>query len=111
MFGRILDLQHEEYGPHDRRCYVTIDKINMVRSRGTNFEEAVEDLRKTFSMPEVAKPTKASPNAMSETAKEGKTHQSSSRPPHPPLPKGKGQKNKVLKALTSIRKKKIPAPR
>jgi hypothetical protein len=110
MFCRILQLQHHEYGPHDRRCYVTIDKINMVRSRGTNFEKAVEELRKTFSMPEVTRPAHATPSDTSEI-KEGKAQQASARTQSASLSKGKGHKNKVLKALTSIRKKKPAAPR
>ena len=60
MFARILLLQRKEFGPKDRRCFVTIDKINMVRSRGTNFEEAVETLRNTFSVP-VTTPKKRQP--------------------------------------------------
>ena len=104
MFGRILELQHKEYGPHDRRCYVTIDKINMVRSRGTNFEHAIEELRKTFSMPVVEK--KSTPaEAQSDQTDQAKAQQSL-KSQSMPVPKGKGQKNKVMKVLSSMRKKK-----
>ena len=51
MFGRILQLQYNAYGPHDQRCFVTIEKINMVKSQGNNFEDAMEELRKIFSVP------------------------------------------------------------
>jgi hypothetical protein len=112
MFGRILDLQKSEYGPLDRRCYVTIDKINMVRSQGTNFQQAIEELRKTFSMPEAARTAQAAPPQTS--GKEVKPLQATPKSQNPPLPpKSKGQKNmpNVLKVLTSMRKKKLVAPR
>lgn len=101
MFGRILDLQQKEYGPHDRRCYITVDKINMVKSRGTNFEHAVEELRRTFSIPEEeeSSPKKKEPSA---------NRSSPSIPNQHSHLKAKNQKNKVMKVLTSIRKKKAP---
>eukprot|EP00538_Stauroneis_constricta_P006147 CAMPEP_0119552320 /NCGR_PEP_ID=MMETSP1352-20130426/5354_1 /TAXON_ID=265584 /ORGANISM="Stauroneis constricta, Strain CCMP1120" /LENGTH=1701 /DNA_ID=CAMNT_0007598543 /DNA_START=457 /DNA_END=5562 /DNA_ORIENTATION=+ len=51
MFGRILQLQYGAYGPHDPRCYVTMEKIKMVQNRGKDFEIAIGELRKTFSAP------------------------------------------------------------
>lgn len=81
----------------------------MVRSRGTNFEQAVEELRKTFSMPEVTRPAHA--HLDTSEIEEGKAQQASARAQSAPLSKGKGHKNKVLKALTSMRKKKPAAPR
>ena len=45
MFNRILQLQQDEYGPHDRRCFVTVDKINMVQSKGVQYEDAIEELK------------------------------------------------------------------
>lgn len=53
MFGRILDLQQKEYGANDRRCHVTKDKIEMFQSKGTNFDQAIEELRKTFSISKI----------------------------------------------------------
>jgi hypothetical protein len=99
MFGRILQLQYNEYGPHDRRCFITIDKINMVRSKGTNFEDAVEQLRKTFSVPVVQKeptePRRAAPKTKPLKSTKG-----------PPAKGSKPPKNKVLKVFTGMRKKK-----
>ena len=110
MFSRILRLQQGEYGPHDRRCYVTIDKINMVHSQGANFEQAIEELRKTFSMPET---TGAVQSTLSDDpeAKEGEGQHSLLKTQSGPLSKGKGQKNKVFKVLNSMRKKKATASR
>lgn len=105
MFGRILDLQQKEYGAHDRRCYVTADKINMVKSRGTTFEQAVEELRKTFSIPEQQDPKPSTPPKGER--REAKVNRASpSIQNQHSLQKTKNQKNKVMKVLTSIRKKK-----
>ena len=46
-------MQQNEYGRQDRRCFVTLDKIKMVQSQGQKFEMAVEELRRTFSMPQM----------------------------------------------------------
>jgi len=101
MFGRIFELQRREYGAQDSRCFITMDKINMVKSSGTKFEEAVAELRKTFSLPETE--TRQVP---AQVRQDRDTH---------PLPKSAGgstptksrnSKNKVMKVLTSIRKKK-----
>lgn len=107
MFGRILQLQYKEYGPHDRRCFITIDKINMVRSKGTNFEDAVEQLRKTFSIPVVQKATPPEPTEPRGTSPKAKAPKSSKGPP---AKRSKPPKNKVLKVFTGMRKKK-PAER
>jgi hypothetical protein len=97
MFGRILEIQIKEYGPQDRRCYVTIDKINMVRSRGKDFEEAVKGLQKTFSVPQ-ASPQSSPPKSLSNLDPQ-------------PLPTGKqnskaSSKNKVLQVLSSMKRRK-----
>ncbi len=94
MFDRVLELQQKEYGPHDQRCYVTIDKIKIVKSRGTNFEQAVEELRRTFSMPDEDS-IDQSPGKKEKRVSHEQTIQ-----------KTKNQKNKVIQVLTSIRKKK-----
>jgi hypothetical protein len=101
MFSRILDLQQNEYGPHDRRCYVTIEKIHMVQRKGIEYEGAIEELRKTFSMPEASVPT----NIGSEEGSKGQSK--SGQLYDPDFQKGgRHQKNKVMKVLNSIRKKK-----
>lgn len=105
MFGRIYELQQQEYGPHDRRCYVTVEKINMVKSRGTNFEKAVEELRKTFSIP-IEEPKPFPPKGQKKETRGNR--ESPSVPNQHPMQKSKNQKNKVMKVLTSIRKKKAP---
>lgn len=99
MFDRVLELQQKEYGPHDRRCYVTIEKINIVKSRGTNFEQAVEELRKTFSLPVENAANEPSPTKDGKSAPNRTFHEHT-------IQKTKNQKNKVMKVLTSIRKKK-----
>jgi hypothetical protein len=106
MFARILDLQQKEYGAHDRRCYVTADKINMVKSRGSTFEQAMDELRKTFSIPEPD--SDYSPPIINKgERKEAKGSQVSSSMQNQQSPqKSKNQKNKVMKVFTSIRKKK-----
>ena len=72
---------------------MTVDKINMVKSRGANFEQAVEELRKTFSIPEDgARPAR-------------KGQQKGNQASHN---KAKNQKNKMMKVLKSMRKKKAP---
>jgi hypothetical protein len=102
MFGRILQLQYNEYGPHDRRCFITVDKINMVRSKGTNFEDAVEQLRKTFSVPVVQKAPPSEPTEPHGAAPKAKPPKSANGPPA----KGsKPPKNKVRKVFTGIKKK------
>ena len=105
MFGRILQLQGQEYGAHDRRCYITMDKIKMVRSQGGNFENAVEELRKTFSSPGMENSPDSTPS--SELSKP-KLEKSASAP----VFKGKPVKaNKVFKVLNSMRKRRpIPPP-
>jgi hypothetical protein len=103
MFGRILDLQQEEYGANDRRCYVTADKINMVKGQGTTFEQAVEELRKTFSIPEQdLKPSPPKGERGEATYNRASPSMRNQQSPQ----KTKNQKNKVMKVLTSIRKKK-----
>jgi hypothetical protein len=103
MFGRILQLQYKEYGPHDRRCFITIDKINMVRSKGTNFEDAVEQLRKTFSVPVVQNATPPEPTEPHDSAPTAKPPRSTKGLP---AKFNKPPKNNVLKVFTGMRKKK-----
>ena len=103
MFGRILDLQRKEYGSQDSRCFVTVDKINMVKSSGTKFEEAVSELRKTFSLPETddVPPPPPSPPPQSKDTRVTPPSRGGLTPTRPKQPK-----NKVMKVLTAIRKKK-----
>jgi hypothetical protein len=96
MFSRILDLQRNEYGPHDRRCYVTTDKINMVQLKGIQYEEAIEELGKTFTMPKASVPTNAPKGP----------HNNPPRPLDAQTRKQTKQKSKVMKVLNSMRKKK-----
>ena len=101
MYNRILTLQQNEYGPNDRRCFVTVDKMNMVQGKGVQYEGAIEQLRKTFSVPPAASsaltsspgPQKAqqSPRQKSKTSQNPKS--------------GTKKKKKGLKALTSMMKK------
>ena len=95
MFNRILRLQQKEYGPHDRRCFVTVDKINMVQGKGVQYENAIEKLRKTFSMPE------ASTSIISSSHQKAKLK----HPQNQKSAKNKNRANKVLKVFSSIRKK------
>lgn len=108
MFNRILQLQQDEYGPHDRRCFVTVDKINMVQSKGVQYEDAIEELRKTFSMPSAKHPSFTN-NTSIETKVQIKVKHN---PPsdktiqHPKTSgKSKNKKNKVMKVFSSLRKK------
>jgi len=101
MFGRILDLQRKEYGSQDSRCFVTVDKINMVKSSGTKFEEAVAELRKTFSLPDTDDVPPPPPPQPSKDTRMTPTSRGGMTPTRP-----KQQKNKVMKVLTAIRKKK-----
>jgi hypothetical protein len=102
MFGRILEVQRREYGLHDSRCSVTVDKINMVKSSGIKFEEAVSELRKTFSLPEPGSRASAAVRPNQErNVRAAPTARGSLTPS-----KSKNQKNKVIQVLTSIRKKK-----
>ena len=119
MFGRILDLQKDEYGPHDRRCFVTMEKINMVRRRGTNFENAVDELRKTFAGPPTLDNEEADQNPESILLVKSPSDTSERRLNNSELPprphsvqsnKGRPPKtNKVMKVFTSMRKKKPSA--
>lgn len=114
MFGRILELQQKEYGLHDPRCYMTMDKIKIVQRRGTNFEQAVEELRKTFSIPEdddnedpkVSSTTSSGGNSITGSGKKANHTNAGGVPQEQTLQKSKSQKNKMLKVFTSIRKKK-----
>jgi len=100
MYNRILTLQQNEYGPHDRRCFVTVEKMNMVQGKGIQYEGAIEELRKTFSVP----PTFSALNS----SQGGKKAQRSPRKEKNSQTKKNGSKNKkkkVLKALTAMIKK------
>jgi hypothetical protein len=118
MFSRILEIQQREYGPLDRRCFVTADKINMVQGKGIQYEDAIEELHKTFSLPEATVPknhprsndssrngsrgnkvSRGSKGTKGRQADEAQTQQGK-------VQKKSNQKNKVLKALSSMRKKK-----
>ena len=55
MLEQILEIQRKEYGSQDRRCDITIEKINMVRRRGSEFAATIEELQKTLALPETNK--------------------------------------------------------
>ena len=109
MFGRILVMQQNEYGNQDRRCYVTIDKIKMVESQGQKFEMAVEELRRTFSMPQTVAQSvpeySAPPVIVGEDDTKFKPNLVSRSQSVPATTKGKG-KGVFKGVMKSIRKKK-----
>ena len=106
MFERILEIQKKEHGPQDPRCYVTIDKINMMQSRGADFEEAIEGLQKTFSHPNTTARTKKVAST-DETLSGISLKKSPIKKPPTGRPKGKPpQKNLVIKALNLKKKTK-----
>jgi hypothetical protein len=110
MFGRILEMQQDVYGPRDPRCFVTIDKINMIEGKGGQYEDAIEALHKTFTMPvasvsmneitydERSRSTKGSKGSKVQKWGKMNTIQLSKR--------SKPPKNKVIKVLNSFRKTK-----
>lgn len=113
MFSRILDLQQTEYGPQDPRCFVTIDKINMVQGKGGQYKDAIEALHKTFTMPEASAPVNEV--TLDDRSKSSRSTKSSSKGSKKKARKvidsqgsrtSKPQKNKVIKVLNSIRKMK-----
>jgi hypothetical protein len=120
MFHRILEVQQSEYGPLDRRCFVTADKISMVQGKGIQYEKALEELHKTFSLPERTEPKnqpQSKGDSMSSSKKSGKVSRGNkSNKGRQALDatqtrQAKGnnnmnQTNKVLKALSSMMKKK-----
>ncbi|KAG7352237.1 tetratricopeptide repeat protein [Nitzschia inconspicua] len=113
MFSRILDLQQKKFGPRDPRCFVTIDKINMVQGRGGQYNDAIEALHRTFTMPEASSPvnevaldecsksTKGSNSSRTSKKKSWKMSNSQGS-----KQQSKPQRNKVIKVLNSIRKMK-----
>ena len=100
MYNRILTLQQKEYGPNDRRCFVTVEKMNMVQGKGVQYEGAIEELRKTFSVPPAS-----SKLPLSQGGK--KSSRSPSKEKHSQAHKNdtKKKKKKGFKALTSMMKK------
>lgn len=101
MFNQILDMQQRQYGPQDRRCHVTIDKIKMVQSQGIQYAVAIKELERTFAMPEVSVP-KNQPiddDALKQSRQSMQGNAQQRR-------RKSQQQNKVLKVLSSIRKKK-----
>ncbi len=92
-----------------------MDKIKIVQRRGTNFDQAVEELRKTFSIPA---DDEDDPKVLSTTSSGSGSGSGSGKKSNPTtsaggasqqehaLQKTKSQKNKMLKVITSIRKKK-----
>ena len=112
MFSRILEIQQTAYGPHDRRCFVTVDKINMVQGKGIQYEDTIEELRKTFSMPKASVPRNQQPPA--ERSRAGRKNNNGidgRQPVDAHARRGRNQKssnkkNKVLKVLNSMMKKK-----
>jgi hypothetical protein len=89
----------------------------MVRSQGTNFEDAVEELRKTFSLPAADKPVPVKLTApLQFDSREAKSPSKPGMPrqqmsPRTPVLKDKQpakarSTNKIFKVMTSMRKKK-----
>src|SRR5687767_224178 len=62
MFGLILEMQQGEYGPNDRRCHVTMEKIKMMKSNETTFQTTIEKLHKVFSIPSTSNSVQPSPS-------------------------------------------------
>jgi hypothetical protein len=102
-----------------------MEKINMVRRRGgTTFENAVDDLRRTFSSPissgpeERAESPSNNPRDSKDEPIEEITEETKARPAFPksysvpsvPSAKAKNQKT-LLKVFNSMRKKKPAVPR
>jgi hypothetical protein len=109
---------------------VTVDKITMIQAKGIQYEDTIEELRKTFSMPEASSgPTNRPPPAANEmpsrdgsSIKQSRSFRSRSSggsrgsrgrqaddahtlravKSH----KHSTQKNKVMRVLSSMRKKK-----
>jgi len=102
MFNRILQLQQNEYGPHDRRCFVTVDKINMVQSKGVQYKDAIEELRKTFSIPST--PASISNSSIGTKFKQS-PHRDKNSQHQKSSGKNKNKKNKVMQVFSSMRKK------
>jgi len=100
MYNRILTLQKNEYGPNDRRCFVTVEKMNMVQGKGVQYEGAIEELRKTFYVPPAS-------SSLGASLGKDKTQRSPRRQKHSQTQKSgaKGKKKNVLKAFTSMMKK------
>lgn len=121
MFNRILEIQQNEYGPLDRRCFVTAEKISMVQNKGIQYENAIEELHKTFSLPEPSVPKNHPPfqsNSNSGSKQGGKVSRGRKGSKGRQVvdaahtQQAKGQKkisrtNKLLKVLSSMRKKKL----
>ena len=55
MLEQILEIQKKEYGSQDRRNDITIEKINMLRRRGSEFAATIEELQKTLALPDTNK--------------------------------------------------------
>lgn len=79
----------------------------MVRSRGKDFEEAVKELQKTFSVPKAPAPSQN--RSKYPTNGEEQSSNDVDSTPKPPSGRSKSksfQKNKVLKVLNSMKRKK-----
>jgi len=105
MYNRILTLQQNEYGPNDRRCLVTVEKMNMVQGKGVQYEGAIEELRRTFSVPATSKALNPSHGG----SRSQKGQRSPRREKQAPIQNNssttKTKKKKGLKAFTSMIKK------
>ena len=103
MYNRILTLQQREYGPNDRRCFVTVEKMNMVQGKGAQYEGTIEELRKTFSL----QPSTAALNSSleSKTAEKSPSKVPKEKPSKLQKSGSKTKRKKGLKALTSMMKK------
>lgn len=89
---------------------MTIDKINMIEGKGGQYEDAIEALHRTFTMPQASVPvnvvtydersrsTKGSKGSKKQKGRKVNATQISKR--------SKPQKNKVIKVLNSFRKTK-----
>ena len=96
MYNRILTLQQSTYGPNDRRCFVTSEKIKTVQGKGVQYEGAIEELRKTFSVPTVS--------GLNASREGSIPPQSARKEKQPQSQQKKKKKKKVLKALASVMK-------
>ena len=99
MYNRILTLQQNEYGPNDRRCFVTVEKMNMVQGKGVHYEGAIEKLRKTFSIPPATSALNSAQDGQKNRSPRGE------KKSHCLKNITKNKKKKGLKALTSKMKK------
>jgi hypothetical protein len=85
-----------------------MDKINMIKGKGGQYENAIEALHKTLTMPEASVPVNVV--TYDERSKSTKGSKGSKKPKVRKMNaaqisrRSKPQKNKVIKVLNSLRK-------